>query len=35
VRTSSAVGWVKIVRIVAATISPESRSITLKTLRRK
>jgi len=35
VRTASAVGWAKIVRIVAAAISAASLLITLNTLRRK
>lgn len=35
VRTASAVGWAKTVRIVAATISAEPFGITVKTLRTK
>ncbi len=35
VRTASAVGWAKIVRIVAAAISAASLLIKLNTLRRK
>ncbi len=34
-RTASAVGWAKMVRMVAATISPVPFSITEKTLRTK